>query len=254
MSALHPDRHHVQIHAVELNIRVQHRETGGDILLLRREGDAYREAAIEPYVDWPSYHGSYSGNRHSPLDQIDRDNIGGLAMRWFFPIPDMPMIEGTPVVIAGVMYVTAVNQVYALDAATGREIWRYAQPRTEGLVGDPGIGLNRGVAVHDDLVFSVTDHAHVIALDRFTGALVWDTEMDDYREHYGAVVAPLVVDDLVIAGISAGDTGLRVSWTLITPRRASGLGVSGQSRHQGSRAPRRGATRRCCAAAAAPPG
>ena len=73
----------------------------------------------------------------------------------------------------------------------------------------PGIGLNRGVAVHGDLVFSVTDHAHVIALDRFTGERVWDTEMDDYREHYGAVVAPLVVGDLVVAGISAGDTGLR---------------------------------------------
>jgi len=193
----------------ESRFDAQFRTAGGDILLLRREGDAYREAAIEPYVDWPSYHGSYSGNRHSPLDQIDRDNIGRLAMQWFYPIPDMPMIEGTPVVIAGVMYVTAVNQVYALDAATGREIWRYAQPRTEGLVGDPGIGLNRGVAVHGDLVFSVTDHAHVIALDRFTGELVWDTEMDDYREHYGAVVAPLVVGDLVVAGISAGDTGLR---------------------------------------------
>ena len=193
----------------ESGFDAQFRTSGGDILLLRREGDAYREAAIEPYVDWPSYHGSYTGNRHSPLDQIDRDNIDRLAMQWFFPIPDMPMIEGTPVVIAGVMYVTAVNQVYALDAATGREIWRYAQPRTEGLVGDPGIGLNRGVAVHDDLVFSVTDHAHVIALDRFTGELIWDTEMDDYREHYGAVVAPLVVGDLVIAGISAGDTGLR---------------------------------------------
>ena len=193
----------------ESGFDAQLRTSGGDILLLRREGDAYREAAIEPYVDWPSYHGSYTGNRHSPLDQIHRDNIGGLSMQWFFPIPDMPMIEGTPVVIAGVMYVTAVNQVYALDAATGREIWRYAQPRTEGLVGDPGIGLNRGVAVRDDLVFSVTDHAHVIALDRFTGERVWDTEMDDYREHYGAVVAPLVVGDLVIAGISAGDTGLR---------------------------------------------
>ena len=187
----------------------QFRTSGGDILLLRREGDAYREAATDPYVDWPTYHGSYAGNRHSPLDQIDRDNVGRLAMEWFFPIPDMPMIEGTPVVIASVMYVTAANQVYALDAATGREIWRYAQPRTEGLVGDPAIGLNRGVAVRGDLVFTVTDHAHVIALDRFTGELIWDTEMDDYREHYGAVAAPLVVGDLVIAGISAGDTGLR---------------------------------------------
>ena len=60
------------------------------------------------------------------------------------------------------------------------------------------IGLNRVVAVRGELVFSVTDHAHFIALDRFTDELVWDTEVDDYREHYGAVVAPLVVGDLVI--------------------------------------------------------
>ncbi len=193
----------------ESGFDAQFRTSGGDILLLRREGDAYREAAVEPYVDWPTYHGSDTGNRHSPLDQIDRRNVDQLALQWFFPIADMPMIEGTPVVIVGVMYVTAVNQVYALDAATGREIWRYVQPRTEGLVGDPAIGLNRGVAVHGDRVFSVTDHAHVIALDRFTGELIWDTEMDDYREHYGAIVAPLVVGDLVVAGISAGDTGLR---------------------------------------------
>ena len=56
-------------------------------MLLRREGDAYREAAIEPYVDWPSYHGSYTGNRHSPLDQINRDNIDRLAMQWHFRSP-----------------------------------------------------------------------------------------------------------------------------------------------------------------------
>ena len=132
--------------------------------------------------------------------------------------------------------------------------WRYAHPRTEGLVGDPGIGLNRGVAVHGDLVFSVTDHTHVIALDRFTGELIWDTEMDDYREHYGVVVAPLVVGDLVVGGISAGDTGCAVSSTPTTPRRASARGASGPFPRPGSRDRRPGATRRCCAGAAAPPG
>jgi len=181
----------------------------GKIHLLRREGDKFREAKIEPSVDWESYNGSDTSNRHSALDQVNRENIDQLAPKWFFPIQEMRMIEGTPVVIAGVMYITAVNQVYALDAVTGREIWRYSQSRTEGLVGDPGIGLNRGVAIRDDLLFTVTDHAHVIALNRFTGKLVWDTEMADYRDHYGAIAAPLVVGDVVIAGVSAGDTGLR---------------------------------------------
>ena len=193
----------------ESGFDAQIRTEDGDLHFLRRAGNAYREDTIEPFVDWSSYNGSATSNRHSPIDQIDRNNVDQLTTEWFFPIHDMRMVEGTPVVIAGVMYVTAANQVYALDAATGREIWRYSQPRTEDLVGDPAIGLNRGVAVREDLLFTVTDHAHVIALDRFTGELVWDAEMADYRDHYGAVAAPLVVDDLVIAGISAGDTGLR---------------------------------------------
>ena len=193
----------------ESGFDAQLRAADGTVHLLRREDDVYREVTIEPYADWSSYHSSDTANRHSSLDHIDRGNVERLTAQWFFPIPDMRMIEGTPVVIAGVVYVTSVNQVYALDATTGREIWRYSQPRTEGLVGDPAIGLNRGVAVRGDMLFTVTDHAHVIALDRFTGELVWDAEMADFRDHYGAVAAPLVVNDLVIAGISAGDTGLR---------------------------------------------
>ena len=128
------------------------------------------------------------------------------------------------------------------------------QPRTESLVGDPGIGLNRGVAVHSDVVFSVTDHAHVIALDRFTGVLVWHTEMGDYSEHYGAVVAPLVVGDLVIAGVRRETRACVVSWTRTTPRPASARGASGPFPRPGNRDRRRGASRRCCAAAAAPLG
>jgi alcohol dehydrogenase (cytochrome c) len=193
----------------ESGFDAQVRTTDGRLHLLRRAGEAYREDDVHPSVDWASYNGSDTSNRHSPLDQVNRNTVDQLSVQWFFPIPDMPMLEGTPVVIAGVMYVTGPNQVYALDATNGREVWRYAQPRTEGLVGDPAIGLNRGVAVRGDLLFTVTDHAHVIALNRFTGQLVWDTEMADSYEHYGAVAAPLVVDNLVIAGVSAGDTGLR---------------------------------------------
>ncbi len=187
----------------------QVRDQDGRIHLLQRIGDAYRELDRKPSVDWPTYHGSHSGNRFSALDQIHRGNIADLAVGWFFPVPDQAMIEGTPIVIDGIMYVTAVNQVFALDAATGREIWQYSQPRTEGLMGDASIGLNRGVAIRGNLLFTVTDHAHAIALNRWNGQLVWDVEMADYRDHYGAIAAPLVVGDLVYFGISGGDTGLR---------------------------------------------
>ena len=193
----------------ESGFDAQVRTTDGRIRMLRKSGGSYREARREPRVDWPTYHGSYTGNRHSELDQIHRGNVQSLAAKWFFPVPGQRMIEGTPVVVDGVMYVTGVNQVFALDAQTGRRIWQYSQTRTDGLIGDAAIGLNRGVDVRGDLLFTVTDHAHAIALDRWTGELVWDVEMADYRDHYGAIAAPLVVGDLVYFGISGGDTGLR---------------------------------------------
>jgi PQQ-dependent dehydrogenase (methanol/ethanol family) len=159
--------------------------------------------------DWPTYHGQLSGNRFSPLDQIAPRNVSRLAPRWIFPIPNARHLEGTPVVVDGVMYVTDVNAAWALDAAAGREIWRYERPRTKGLSGDAAGGINRGVAVLGDRVFMVTDNAHLIALDRLTGALLWDTQMADASENYGATSAPLVVKNLVISGTSGGDEGIR---------------------------------------------
>ena len=187
----------------------QVRTSDGRIHLLRRSGEKYVPAAVEPNVDWPTYHGNNAANRHSQLNQINRGNVSRLAAEWFFPVPGQRMIEGTPIVIDGVMYITGVNQVFALDAATGRQIWEYKQPRNTGLVGDAAIGLNRGVAIRGDLLFTVTDHAHAIALSRWTGELVWDVEMADSHDHYGAIAAPLVVGELVFFGISGGDTGLR---------------------------------------------
>jgi alcohol dehydrogenase (cytochrome c) len=161
--------------------------------------------------DWPTYHGQLSGNRHSPLDQINSGNVGQLTRTWTFPMGGPRALQMTPVVIDGVMYVTAVNEARALDARTGRQIWQFRQPQTPGLVptGDPAAGINRGVAVLGDRVFLQTDHAHLLALDRRSGQLLWDVEMADYRLNYGSTGAPLVVNDLVIAGISAGDEGVR---------------------------------------------
>src|SRR4029077_805743 len=83
------------------------------------------------------------------------------------------------------------------------------RPRTQGLAGDAATGINRGVAVLGNRVFMVTDNAHLIALDRDAGTLLWDVEMADSHQNYGATGAPLVVDDLVIAGVSGGDEGIR---------------------------------------------
>ncbi len=159
--------------------------------------------------EWPSYHGHLSGNRYSPLDEVNAENVAHLAAKWMFPIGNSKRLEVTPVVVDGVMYVTAANEVYALDARSGRQIWHYGRPLTKGVIGDAESGINRGVAVLGGRVFMATDNAHLIALDRTTGHLLWDTEMADFRKGYGTTSAPLVVNDLVISGTSGGDEGAR---------------------------------------------
>ena len=159
------------------------------IHLLRKSGDRYR--AVTSQADWPSYNGQTTGSRYSPLAQITKGNVARLAPKWIFSLPNTSRLQVTPVVVDGVMYVTSANECYALDAGTGREIWHYQRPRTKGLVGNAAGGINRGVGVAGDRVFMVTDHAHVIALNRFTGALLWETEMADWRQNYNATGAPL---------------------------------------------------------------
>jgi alcohol dehydrogenase (cytochrome c) len=159
---------------------------------------------------WPTYHGNQSGNRFSPLDEINTSNVVHLVPKWLFPIPGATRaLQVTPLVVDGVMYVSAVNAAYAVDARSGREIWHYSRARTPGLAGDAASGINRGVAILGGRVFMVTDNAHLIALHRFTGQLLWDVEMADSRENYGATSAPLVVNNLVISGVSGGDEGIR---------------------------------------------
>jgi PQQ-dependent dehydrogenase (methanol/ethanol family) len=173
-------------------------------------GVSFTDVAHPKPGAWPTYDGTTSGNRFSPLQQINTKNVEHLAPKWMFNLPGTPRsLEVTPIVADGVMYVTSVNEAYALDARSGREIWHYGRPRSEGLAGDAASGINRGVAILGDRVFMVTDNAHLIALHRFTGQLIWDVEMADSSQNYGATSAPLVVDDLVISGVSGGDEGVR---------------------------------------------
>ena len=158
--------------------------------------------------EWLTYDGQLNGNRFSSLDQLNRANVGQMVLKWTAPISPSGL-EVTPIVATGVMYVSGPNQAVAMDAATGRQIWKYARPRTSGLVGDASLGTNRGMALLGDKVFMVTDNAHLIALNRTTGRVVWEVVMPKERQHYGSTVAPLVVKDMVVAGVSGGDWGLR---------------------------------------------
>lgn len=188
---------------------------GAGVGALTRPVEPVDTKAIEQVLhpapgEWPTYNGNLSANRYSTLDQIDKKNVARLAMQWSFTLPYFGL-EATPVVSAGVMYISGPNQIYALDARNGEEIWRYVRPRTTHpqVPGDAKGGANRGVALLGDRVFMTTDDAHLICIDRLTGALLWDVFMPPRQPHYGATMAPLVAGDLVIAGVTGADEGMR---------------------------------------------
>jgi len=159
--------------------------------------------------DWLTYNGDDSGNRYSPLKQINLATVSSLKLKWVFPITAFGL-EVTPIAADGVLYVTGPNQVYALDALTGAAIWRYSRPASAGMSGDAKLGVNRGGAILRDKVFYITDNAHLLALDRASGRLLWETPLAaGDQQHYGGTMAPLVVDDMIVAGVSGGDEGIR---------------------------------------------
>jgi alcohol dehydrogenase (cytochrome c) len=177
------------------------------IHLLRKDGAGYREATSQS--DWPTYHGQFGGNRYSALKQISKSNLAWLAPKWIFPLANTAPLEVTPIVVQGVMYVTSANECYALDAGSGRQIWHYQRQRTRNLVGNAAGGINRGVAVAGERVFMVTDNDHIMALNRVTGKLLWETEMADWHQNYNATSAPLAVGSMAISGTAGGDEGAR---------------------------------------------
>jgi alcohol dehydrogenase (cytochrome c) len=167
--------------------------------------------ASPPAADWPFYHGDYSGQRYSGLDQINAGNVHGLRAQWVFHSRNSQALEVTPVVIQGVMYLTSGNDIFALDARTGRALWHSARPLTQGLIEDASQHHNRGVAVWHSRVYTETDDAHLLCLDARSGSLIWDVEFGAFKKNpaAGATSAPLIVKDKVIVAPAGGDAGVR---------------------------------------------
>jgi len=170
--------------------------------LLRRVGDRVRE--VSSSVDWPTYNGDPRGNRYTTLSQIDKTTVQRLAPKWVFTFPGGGQLQGTPVVAGGIMYVTNPNECIALDAGSGRMIWQFKRPRTIGITAG---SANRGVAVVGERLFFETDNAHILALNRFTGDVIWETPLEDWRKNYAASSAPLPAGNLIISGVTGGEHG-----------------------------------------------
>lgn len=162
---------------------------------------------------WLTYSGDYTGQRHSPLTQITPDNVGQLRPIWTFQTDTTTRgrgFETTPLADAGVLYVTGSNNyAWAIDARTGRSFWQYRRNLPNDLTYGASAPVNRGFGMLGETLFMVTLDAHLLAMDRRTGDILWDVVLADYRVGYAATLAPLVIDGKVIVGISGGEYATR---------------------------------------------
>jgi alcohol dehydrogenase (cytochrome c) len=159
---------------------------------------------------WLTIAGDYTGQRHSPLNQITAQNVGQLAAAWTFQTGlTGHKFETTPIVIDGTMYVTgALNTAWAIDGKTGKQLWRYQRQLPDGLKVCCGM-VNRGFAVYGDRLFLLTLDAHLVALEMKTGKVAWDVAMANFAEGYAATAAPLIVKDKLIVGVAGGEYAIR---------------------------------------------
>ncbi len=160
-------------------------------------------------TNWLSYNGDYTGRRYSALREVHAGNVAQLRAQWVFHASSSSNLEVTPVVVDGIMFITAANDAFALDAQTGRTLWHYSRPVTEGLIDDASQHHNRGVGIWRSRIYMETDNAHLLCLDARSGHLLWDVAYTDGSPNYGATSAPLVVQNKVIVGTSGGDDGVR---------------------------------------------
>jgi alcohol dehydrogenase (cytochrome c) len=159
--------------------------------------------------NWLSYNGDYSGRRYTSLSEINKNNLAQLRAAWVFHAHNSSRLEVTPVVANGMMFVTASNDAFALDARSGRVVWHHSRPNAEGLIDDASRHITRGVGLWRNRLYMETDNAHLLCLDARSGNLIWDVAYADWNKNYGATSAPLVVKDKVLVGTSGGDDGVR---------------------------------------------
>ena len=176
-----------------------------------------------PTDAWPTYHGDYSGRRYSTLGQINADNVKGLTLAWIHRVntsptgalsagegPETPPpgtgggfrleIKSTPLLVGGVLYLTTPDNVWALDARTGREVWHFHW-RTKG-----GIHIgNRGVGMYGNWLFFLTPDNYFVSLDAATGKERWHKEIASVKREYFSTAAPIVIRNHVIIGVG-GDS------------------------------------------------
>ncbi|HBY63927.1 MAG TPA: PQQ-dependent dehydrogenase, methanol/ethanol family [Solibacterales bacterium] len=154
-------------------------------------------------ADWLTYAGNYQGWRFSSLRQVTPENAGHMVSQWTYRVPNAAGLRTSPIVARGVLYATDTNAIYALDAKTGRLIWRYVDTKATRK------GVNRGAAIWEERVYFTTADNRLVALDRQTGALIFSRQFADPEKGITSTSAPVIAEGKVIVGSAGGDTGMR---------------------------------------------
>ena len=158
----------------------------------------------EPPTDsWPSYHGDYSGRRYSPLEKINDRNIPALSLAWIHEIDTgggRGSIKATPLQVNGVLYFTTPDNAFAVDARSGREIWHFEWESAGGI----HIG-SRGAAIYGNWLYFETPDCHLVSLNIHDGKERWRKQICDLDQFYFGSVAPVIVKNRVIVGVSGDD-------------------------------------------------
>ncbi len=159
---------------------------------------------------WVHYGRNYGAWRHVPLDKINKSNVGRLVPKWVFQTGiSGGGFETSALSYNGKLYITTANShLFCVDARTGSLIWRYDHPlpTTVNVCCGP---VNRGVAILGNRIYYTTLDARLLCLDADSGLMLWDRRVADYRESYSLTLAPLIIKDKVIIGISGGEYGIR---------------------------------------------
>ncbi len=160
--------------------------------------------------EWPTYNGDFSGRRFSTLDQVNASNVASLTLAWSLPTHGFGL-KSTPLIVNGILYLTVPDKVWAVDAATGVQLWAWNRPSEGNHI------ANRGVAYLDGRVFFGTPDAHLVALDATTGKLLWDRKMADSKFGYYIATAPLAVKGKIIFGTSGDVADVPHSMRAVDP-------------------------------------
>ena len=164
--------------------------------------------------EWLTNGGGLSNSRYSTLDQIAITNIASLRGAWFSRLNSgrgaQYRLEAEPIVVDGVMYIsTGSDDIFALDAVSGRKLWQYQAQLTNSITTLCCGWTNRGVAVGDGLVFAGLLDGSFIALDQQSGALVWKDDLESWQQGYSISSAPRYYDGLVYVGMQSSEFGTR---------------------------------------------